>query len=124
MQDAYGNAQDYVAHQLDAIHATISGQEFMIPYSFPSATTALSFATSGNYTLQIWMESPRLTQRQLIATYTLTVNAGGASAVASMVIIFPSLPPPPAPPTPSLPFPRAIQMSADDCSDQSGTTWI
>lgn len=85
MQDAYGNAQDYIIHQQDTIHAIVAGQEFMIPYAYPSAVTALSFATAGNYSLEIWMESPRLTPRQLIGNYTLMVTIGGVSPAATRV---------------------------------------
>lgn len=85
MQDAYGNARDYILGRLDEILVQVAGQEFSVPYSYPSATTALTFATAGNYTVEIWLEAPKLSPRQLIASYILAVDPAAPSALMSKV---------------------------------------
>ena len=85
MQDTYGNAQDYLVTRLDTILVRVTGQEFSIPFSYPSATASLTFATAGNYSLEVWLESPKLAPSQLVASYTLTVVPAPASAAYAKV---------------------------------------
>ena len=85
MQDAFGNTRDYILGRLDAILVRVADQEFSIPYAYPSATTALSFAAAGNYTVEIGLESPKLSASQMIASYILSVVPGSPSAVYTEV---------------------------------------
>ena len=71
--------------RLDTILVRVTGQEFSIPFSYPSATASLTFATAGNYSLEIWLESPKLAPGQLVASYTLTVVSASASAAYAKV---------------------------------------
>ena len=87
-QDAYGNPQDYQISQLDALYATISGQEFGIPYAYPAASTSLRISPAGNYSLGIWIESPKLSARQLVGNYMLTIEEGSLDAVMTQASFF------------------------------------
>ena len=85
LQDAYGNLQDYVAHQLDAAYLTIAGQQFAMPYAASAFSTVLNISTAGSYSLSVWLETPRSAPRQLLGSYTLTVHAAAPSAPATQV---------------------------------------
>jgi len=58
------------------LYVIISGQEFGLPYTYPAATTSLRISTAGNYSLGVWIESPKLSARQLVGSYVLTIQEG------------------------------------------------
>ena len=71
--------------QWDAVYVTIAGQQFPLPYTAPSFSTVLNISTAGNYSVGIWLESPKLGPRQWLGSYLVTVYVGPPSPAAAEV---------------------------------------
>lgn len=82
----FGNIQDYTARQLDAVFATVSGQDLTLSNAGSSFVAALNLSSAGNYSLSVWMESPRFSRpRLLVGEYTLTVNPEALAPTKALV---------------------------------------